>query len=82
MNYVLTEHARKRCKKRKILDAWILATIEHPARMESDNEDPTLVHALRAIPDKGFRVLRVIYNETRDPMTVVTIYFDDEMSDL
>ena len=36
----------------------------------------------RAVPDKGFRVLRVIYNETRDPMTVVTIYFDDEMSDL
>jgi transposase len=53
-----------------------------PGRTENDAEDPTLVHALRAIPDKGFRVLRVIYNETRDPMTVVTIYFDDEMSDL
>ena len=34
------------------------------------------------IPEKGFRVLRVIYNETVDPVTVVTVYFDDEASDL
>lgn len=82
MNYVLTDHARKRCIKRNVRDEWILATLEHPARTESDAEDPTLVHALRAIPEKGFRVLRVIYNETVDPMTVVTVYFDDEASDL
>ena len=59
---------------------WQPSSTRH--ERENDAEDPTLVHALRAIPDKGFRVLRVIYNETRDPMTVVTIYFDDEMSDL
>lgn len=82
MNYVFTEHARKRCIKRKIRDEWILATLEHPARTENDDSDPTLVHALRAIPEKGFRVLRVIYNESVDPMTIVTIYFDDETSDL
>ena len=82
MNYVLTEHARKRCIKRKIRDEWILATLEHPARTENDDSDPSLVHALRAVPEKGFRVLRVIYNETLDPMNVVTVYFDDEVSDL
>lgn len=82
MNYVLTDHARKRCIKRKVRDEWILATLEHPALTENDSEDPTLVHALRAIPEKGFRVLRVIYNETVDPVTVVTVYFDDEASDL
>ena len=82
MNYVLTDHARKRCIKRKVQDEWIMATLEHPARTENDTEDPTLVHALRAIPEKGFRVLRVIYNETVDPVTVVTVYFDDEASDL
>jgi hypothetical protein len=60
MNYVLTDHARKRCIKRKVRDEWILATLEHPARTENDIEDPTLVHALRAIPEKGFRILRVI----------------------
>lgn len=82
MDYVFTEHARKRCVKRKICDEWILATLEHPARTENDDSDPTLVHALRAIPEKGFRVLRVIYNETLDPVTIVTAYFDDEVSDL
>jgi len=60
MNYVLTDHARKRCIKRKVRDEWILATLEHPVRTENDIEDSTLVHALRAIPEKGFRILRVI----------------------
>jgi len=82
MDYVLTDHARKRCIRRKVLDEWIKETIEHPARTENDEDDPTLVHALRAIPEKGFRVLRVIYNETVTPVRVVTVYFDDEASDL
>jgi len=82
MNYTLTDHAKKRCIRRKVLDVWIEATIEHPARTENDADDPTLVHALRAIPEKGFRVLRVIYNESVTPVRVVTVYFDDEASDL
>jgi len=39
-------------------------------------------HALRAIPERNFRVLRVIYNETVEPVAVVTAYFDDEAADL
>ena len=57
------------------------ATLEHPGRTENDHEDPALAHALRSIPEKGFRVLRVIYNETADPVSVVTAYFDDEVTD-
>lgn len=82
MDFFLTDHARKRCSKRKILEEWIRATIDHPARTDSDEDDPSLVHALRAIPEKGFRVLRVIYNETVTPVRIVTVYFDDEASDL
>jgi len=41
-----------------------------------------LVHALRAIPEKGFQVLRVIYNESVDPVSIVTVYFDQEATDL
>jgi len=82
MNYVLTEHARKRCVIRKIREEWIVATLEHPARTENDHDDPTLAHALRPIPEKGFRVLRVIYNESLDPVTVVTVFFDDEVTDV
>lgn len=41
-----------------------------------------LVHALRPIPERGFRVLRVIYNETAVPIRVLTAYFDDKVTDL
>ena len=60
MDFFLTDHARKRCIKRKILEEWIRATIDHPAKTDNDEDDPGLVHALRAIPEKGFRVWRVI----------------------
>lgn len=82
MDYILTEHALKRCRRRKVQPKWIEAALAYPARTENDDDDPTLVHALLAIPEKGFRVLRVIYNETVDPITVVTVYFDDEATDL
>lgn len=82
MIFVLTDHAKKRCTKRRINQDWIVATLEHPARTENDRNDPTLVHALRAIPEKGFRVLRVIYNETVDPVSIITVYFDEEATDL
>ena len=81
MNYVLTDHAQKRCVRRKIRPEWIAATLEHPARTENDADDPTIAHALRNIPEKGFRMLRVVYNETTDPVTIVTVYFDDEATE-
>lgn len=39
-------------------------------------------HALRPIPEKGFHVLRVISIENLDPVAVVTVFFDDEVSDV
>ncbi|MDP2828482.1 MAG: DUF4258 domain-containing protein [Sulfuricellaceae bacterium] len=82
MEYALTEHARKRCIKRKIRLEWVAAAVAHPSRTENDEDDSTLVHALLAIPERNFRVLRVIYNETADPVVVVTAYFDDGATDL
>ncbi len=81
MDYILSDHARKRILKRKIRTEWIEMTLAHPARTENDEVDPTLAHALRPIPEKGFRVLRVIYNETTDPVIIVTAYFDDTVND-
>lgn len=81
MDYLLSDHARKRIQKRKIWVEWVEATLTDPVRTESDAVDPTLVHALRPIPERGFRVLRVIYNETRHPPVVVTAYFDSEVND-
>ena len=61
---------------------WLDDTLAYPARIESDQEDSELLHALRPIAEHGFRVLRVIYNETVNPVAIVTAYFDDEVKDL
>ena len=78
MDFTLTDHARKRCLKRKIQLDWIREALEHPARIENDAEDDSLVHVLYPVRERAFRVLRVIYNETVDPVSIVTAYFDDE----
>lgn len=82
MDYTLTDHADKRLRRRKIAAEWIAATLDHPARTENDRDDPELAHALLPIPERGFRVLRVVYNETVAPVRIVTAYFDDEVTDL
>ena len=70
---------KKRCIKRKITNTWIQSALDHPLRLETDPEDSSLIHALRPVPEKGFRVLRVIYNGTTDPVAVVTAYFENEV---
>jgi len=82
VKYVLTEHARKRCARRRIEPGWIAQALDDPVRIEDDPDDSSLAHALWPVPERGFRVLRVIYNETVDPVAVVTVYFDDEVTEL
>ncbi len=82
MKYKLTNHAQKQIIKRDILVKWIEATLTFPAKIETDTHDPALVHALLPISERGFRVLRVIYNESVDPVAVVTAYFDNTVKDL
>ena len=76
MEFHLSDHAAKRMQQRKILPEWIQAALDDPDRTESDAEDPRLAHALKRIPEKGFNVLRVVYNESTDPVIVVTVYFE------
>lgn len=82
MNFTLSVHARKRLTQRGIDTDWISRAIDNPARTENDELDPNLAHALLSIPERGFRVLRVIYNETTEPVVIVTAYFDEKVNDL
>lgn len=82
MKFRLSDHAVKRIQRRKIKPEWIAAALEYPARTENDHENTNLIHALLPIPEKGFQVLRVIYNETTEPVTIVTAYFDEKVKDL
>jgi len=67
MDFQLSTHAEKRILKRGIKPAWIAAALDFPARTESDALDPALSHVLLPIPERGFSVLRVIFNETFTP---------------
>lgn len=82
MKFRLSDHAEKRIQRRKIKLEWIAAALEHPARTENDREDANLIHALLPIPEKSYQVLRVIYNETTEPVNIVTAYFDEKVNDL
>ncbi|NKC15043.1 MAG: DUF4258 domain-containing protein [Gammaproteobacteria bacterium] len=79
MDFILSDHARKRCARRGIKEVWIQDALKNPSSTEADSYDPDLVHALWPVPEKGFRVLRVIYNETVHPVTVVTAFFDPKV---
>jgi hypothetical protein len=78
MDFILTDHARKRCVRRGIKESWIHEALGNPATFEQDAHDLDLVHALWLVPEKGFRVFRVVYNETVHPVAVVTAFFDSK----
>ena len=82
MDFTLSDHARKRLVQRGIDIAWIARTLMQPTVTENDANDPELAHALFSIPERVFRVLRVIYNESNDPVTVVSVYFDDKVKNV
>lgn len=79
MEFTLSTHASTTIQERQIQLAWIARTLIQPTQTEPDADDPQLVHALSVIPEFGDRVLRVIYNRTKQPPHVVTAFFDRGM---
>lgn len=75
----LSSHAQVVIDARGIELPWIIDAIDQPALSHPDADDPTLTHALRPVPQRDSRVLRVVYNHTQDPPHVVTAYFDRAM---
>lgn len=75
--YLLSRHAVEQMRKRGIPAAWVHRVIEHPDDEEIDSEDPSCRHAIKRSRDFGDRILRVIYNITTEPLTVVTAFFDE-----
>lgn len=79
MDFTLSQHAIDAIRERTIQLEWIAATLGAPSLVTPDKEDPDIKHAMRVIPEHGNRVLRVIYNRTREPIHVVTVFFDRAM---
>ena len=69
-----TEHAEQMLSEREIQKAWVALTVEQSQRREETGDG--MVHYLRAIPERGGRVLRVIVDPQKDPPVVVTAFLD------
>lgn len=76
MEFTLSKHASDTVRERNILPEWISRTLTQPALEEEHAHDPTRRHAFLPIPEHGGRVLHVVYNHTKNPPHIVTVYFD------
>ena len=74
--YDLTIHAQQVITAREIQLEWVARVLAEPQKTEPDREDPELRHALACIHENGNRVLRVVYNENKEPWRIITVYFD------
>jgi Domain of unknown function (DUF4258) len=72
-------HALDVLHERDISEEWVRRVLDAPTVERADFVDPALVHALAAIPERGGRVLRVVYNREVEPIRVVTAFFDRAM---
>jgi len=82
MTYTLTRHAADVITRRAIQHEWIQRTLDAPERIEFDRRDPVLVHHVKRIVEFNNRALRVIFNPSSVPRSVVTVYFDRNVKDL
>ena len=76
MVLILTTHARERLTQHAIDIAWVEATVRQPERTAADPHDPALTRAWRRIPERGGRVLRVVFRQAGGDIVVVTTVFD------
>ena len=63
-------------RERSIEPAWVERVLLNPQILEADKYDARLRHILGRISERGDRVLRVVYNPSQQPWTVITAYFD------
>lgn len=79
MDYALSQHAADVMREREIRREWLEAALVAPALRQPHEADPALGYALLPIAERDGRVLRVVYNHSTEPWTVVTVYFDRTM---
>ncbi len=78
-NLAFTAHAATVIAERDIQIAWVIRTVNSPAKVRPHATDTDLMHAYAHIAEYGNLVLHVVYNRSADPPRVVTAYFDRAM---
>ena len=62
--------------ERGILPEWVAETIAQPDVLETDPRQPQIQWAFRTIPERGGRVLRVVYLPEQNGARIITVFFD------
>jgi len=70
-----TSHALIAVAERKIDRAWVEAALSAPDWTVSDRK-PGRMRAFRAVPERGGRILRVVYDDIDGVFHVVTAFLD------
>jgi hypothetical protein len=74
MRLMYAVHARDMLAERQIPEEWVVRVVATPLRTERQPDGTT--HFLGKVPERGGRILRVVMNESTEPPTVVTVFFD------
>ena len=75
----LSRHASDVISAREIRLAWLEQVLNSPEHVEADRDDPELMHHVGRIEEHGNRALRVVFNNSMDPVRIITVYFDRKM---
>jgi hypothetical protein len=79
IEFILTTHANKVVVEREIKHEWIQRILTNPMKIEVDENDLEVFHALGQIPENDNRVLRVVFTKNGNMFKIITTYFDRTM---
>ena len=74
MEFELSAHTKDMLKERKIAEAWLWRTVEHPDWLQKGSDNN--VHHFKIIPEYNGRILHVVINANILPNKIVTVFFD------
>jgi len=62
--------------ERGIEREWVERTLAEPVAVDPDPLRPGRIRAFKSIPERGGRMLRVVYVRTEDAVRILTVFFD------
>ena len=72
--FEFSTHAFDMLIEREIPEEWVTRSLNAPDYTEIGIDDN--IHYIKAIPEFGGRIIRVVVNPHRTPARVVTFFFD------
>lgn len=79
MEYIYQKHSLEQIVEREIDKSWVEDTLSNPDDIIEIDENE--VHFIKKIIDYNNRYLRVIVNPKKEPITIITLFFDRRLKE-